>query len=307
MRKLFTVSDMYKFFSEKGDLIRQRDDLIRQRDDLIRQRDDLIHQRDDLIHQRDDLIRQRDGVSVGREDDAVPAVLLNTLPKSASVFVLEVLAAALNKSVVTISPGYFPRDTVDVRSLNRLIREKGIAQSHLDASEFNGRFLAKIEKVVVQFRDPRQSMLSWLHHLDRLNKSANKDFLETVSPLLPPDYFSFSFEKKFDYQMKFYLPQVVTWMNEWVSFYEKVANEKRLMIGTYEAFVADPKAYFGGIFEFLGIPNTRQIQLPVVRPTTEKNFRLGKPNEWESVFTDDHKKTASAIIPKDLRFRFNWK
>jgi hypothetical protein len=61
---------------------------------------DFFLDRNDLVHQRDDLIRQRDDLLNARPEDPIPAVLFNTLPKSASVFILE----TLGKPVVPVSP-----------------------------------------------------------------------------------------------------------------------------------------------------------------------------------------------------------
>jgi hypothetical protein len=275
-------------------------------DDLIRQRDDLIHQRDDLIHQRDELIRERDGTLDARPEDPIPGILLNTLPKSASVFILETLAKTLGKPIVTISPGYFPRDQIDFRRLGVLIDSRGIAQSHLDASSFNQRYLRKISKVIVQFRDPRQATLSWLHHLERLVKEAQNDFLFTITPPLPEDYFTFDLEKKIDYQLMHYLPQVVEWMEEWVGFSDNCNESGNFMINSYEAFVADPARYFASIFSFLGCTAPDSIGVHQVVPTTAKNFRKGVTDEWRSVFSDIQASRATAAIPADLQARFGW-
>jgi hypothetical protein len=287
-------------------IIQQRDDLIRQRDDLIRQRDDLMNQRDDLMNQRDDLIRKITGAAVARPDDPVPGILFNTLPKSASVFILETLETTLGKPVVTISPGYFPRDQIDFRPLGASIASRGIAQSHLDASSFNQRYLRKIDKVIVQFRDPRQATLSWLHHLERLFKEAQNDLLFTITPSLPDGYFSLDLAQKIDYQLAHYLPQVINWQTEWVSFIDDCNEPERFMLNSYEAFVADQARYFASIFAFLGCSEPASIGVHQVTPTTEKNFRKGVTNEWRSVFSAVQASRATAAIPPALQVRFGW-
>jgi hypothetical protein len=284
-----------------------RDDLMHQRDDLMHQRDDLMRQRDDLMHQRDDLIRQRDGLLAARPQDPVPAILLNTLPKSASVFILETLATTLDKPVVTISPGYFPRDQIDFRQLGVLIGSRAIAQSHLDASAFNQRYLKKIDKVVVQFRDPRQATLSWLHHLERLHKEAQYDLLFTVTPSLPNDYFTLDFAKKIDYQLVNYLPCVIEWQMGWTRFVADCHEPERFMLNTYEAFVADPAHYFASIFTFLGCRAPESLCVHQVTPTMEKNFRKGTTDEWREVFSQGQKTLATEAIPHSLQASFGWR
>jgi hypothetical protein len=272
----------------------------------MQQRDDLIRQRDDLIRQRDDLIRQRDGLLNARPEDPIPAVLFNTLPKSASVFILETLAGTLGKPVVSISPGYFPRDQIDFRQFRKLIDSGAIAQSHLDASEFNQRYLKKIDKIVVQFRDPRQATLSWLHHLERLSKENQSDLIFTVTPDLPENYFRDDLAHKIDYQLKHYLPQVLDWQCEWVRFIDDSNEPERFMLNSYEAFVANPNQYFASILGFLGCDMQKNIKICEVTPTTEKNFRRGLTDEWRTVFSDLQIKTATAMIPPALKARLGW-
>ena len=237
--------------------------------------------------------------------DPIPAILLNTLPKSASVYILETLAATLNKPIITISPGYFPLDLADFRSVNKLIDSRGIAQAHLDASEFNQRHIRKVDKVIVQFRDPRQATLSWFHHLERLAEGSQHDLIGTVNPALPPEYFGLEFKEKLDYQLKIYLPQVVKWISEWTDFVDHCSPSQQIMINTYESFVSQPQKYFDDILNFLGCaPSGNSIAK--IEPTKEKNFRLGNPDEWLQVLDEDQRAFADEMIPSALKRRFNW-
>ena len=239
------------------------------------------------------------------DSGSIPAILLNTLPKSASVYILETLAATLDKPVVTISSGYFPLDLADFRAVNQLIASRGITQAHLDASEFNRRYIRKVDKVIVQFRDPRQATLSWLHHLERLAEDSQHDLLGTVSPALPSDYFSLEFREKLDYQLKVYLPQVVGWISDWTEFVDHCSRPQQIMINTYESFVSQPQKYFDDILDFVGCP-PGGASIARIQPTREKNFRLGDPDEWLQVLDEDQRALADETIPSALKKRFNW-
>jgi hypothetical protein len=296
------MSDM----STPDDFLWGHNELIHQRDELIHQRDELIHQRDALIHERDKIIRERDGSSAARPQDPIPGILLNTLPKSASVFILETLANTLGKPVIAVSPGYFPHDQIDFRRLGALIESRGIAQSHLDASPFNQRYLKKLDKVIVQFRDPRQATLSWLHHLERLFREGQQDFLFTVTPMLPEDYFTFELARKIDYQLAHYLPQVIEWQMEWVTFIDQCNDPARFMLSSYEDFVVDSERYFTSLFVFLGCPAPNNVDVHSVLPTTARNFRKGEVDEWRSVFSEAQADLATAAIPFAIQARFGW-
>jgi hypothetical protein len=267
---------------------------------------DILFKNNDWMRQRDDLIRQRDGLLTERPEDTIPSMLLNTLPKSASVFILETLAKTLGKPTIQVSPGYFPRDQIDFRQFRKLIDAKAISQSHLDASDFNQKYLRKIDKVIVQYRDPRQATLSWLHHLERLYSEKQDDLIFTVNPVLPENYFTYELPKKIDYQLEYYLPQVINWQLEWINFIDSARDSHRFMLNTYEAFVENPGKYFSSILYFLGCTTPGEIQVHEVTPTTEKNFRKGLTNEWQAVFSDAQILKATQMIPTGFIERFGW-
>ena len=289
-----------------NELINQHNDLTNERNDLMHERDGLMHERDGLMHERNGLIRERDaGILMNEADreDSIPGILFNTLPKSASVYILEIISKSLQKTVTTISPGYFPIDLVDFRRFQLLIEQKGIAQSHLDASTMNLKYIKRIEKVIIHFRDPRQATLSWLHHLERLNHEGEKEMLFAVNPNLPKEYFGLTFKEKIDYQLKMYFPRIVEWMINWIDFLDKSNDSERFYLSTYEEFKKDSHVFFRAIFDFLGCPDIEIIQ---VKPTTKKNFRKGLIDEWESVFSQSQISTIESMIPKRLMDRFNW-
>lgn len=288
------------------DLIRQRDDLIVNRDELILERNDLMNERNDLICQRNELILAQNGSEASRLDDKVPGILFNTLPKSASVFILDTLVNALSKPSITISSGYFPTDLIDVRRVTQLIKVKAVAQSHLDASDFNKRMFGKIEKIILQLRDPRQATLSWIHHLDRMLKENQTELLDTITPNLPDTYFTMGLTAKIDYQLKYYYPQVVNWIDVWLKYINDKKDAGHIMVSTYELFVTDPEEYFGEIFKFLGLENAASLEIPEINPTTEKNYRLGKKDEWKDVFTEKQLDIASTAIPEGMKKEFGW-
>ncbi|MGU9982501.1 hypothetical protein ACJ4V0_20905 [Phreatobacter sp. HK31-P] len=201
----------------------QRDELIHERNALMRERDGLIGERNALMVERDQLLTRAASPAAlaapaptGPHAD-LPAIFLNTLPKSASVYSIETIAATVGKPLMTISAGYFPEDQVDFRQLDALIRSRAACQSHLNASALNLRFLMKLERFVVTLRDPRQATLSWIHHLDRMRQDGAQDLLLAVEPALPSDYFDRPFEARLDHQIDHYLPLTVRWMMDWIA------------------------------------------------------------------------------------------
>jgi len=282
-------------------------ELIKKNEDLILVRNNLIRERDNLIGERDNLINGLQENYLARENDSIPSILFNTLPKSASVFILETLSKALKKPAFAISPGYFPQDLVDSRLVSKLIAVNGISQSHLDVSEFNQIFFKKIKKIILHLRDPRQATLSWIHHLDRLNLENQYDLIDTVIPTLPDNYFNYDLNDKIDYQLEFYFPQVLTWISNWLDYVNESKEQGHIIITTYESFVLNQTEYFSEIFEFLGCDLHSDILIPEVIPTRDKNYRLGKTDEWLTILSDRQKQSASSKIPQKMKEQFDWK
>lgn len=285
----------------------QRDDLIHERNALMRERDGLIGERNALMVERDQLLTRPASAAIAAPAPTgpyadLPAIFLNTLPKSASVYSIETIARTVGKPLTTISAGYFPEDQLDFRQLDVLIRSRAACQSHLDASPLNLRFLRKLERFVVTLRDPRQATLSWFHHLDRMRQDGATDLLLAVEPALPSDYFDRPFEARLDYQIDHYLPLTVKWMMDWIVVSEGDGFRDRILISSYEALMANEDACFAALLRFYGaaIP-TRH--LAKVKPTRERNFRAGRTAEWRDVFTAGQQARAGEAIPPALTDR----
>ena len=83
-------------------------------------------------------------------------------------------------------------------------------------------------KLVLHLRDPRQAMISWIHHLDRITGNDYKsEHNLSVHPAPDKDYYSFSFEEKVDWQIKNYLPQLNKWTFEWLTYAE---NKQKILV-----------------------------------------------------------------------------
>jgi hypothetical protein len=96
------------------------------------------------------------------------------------------------------------------------------------------------------------------------------------------------------------------WISEWIDFVDLSADSQQIMISTYESFVFEPQKYFDDILAFLG-RSPGEILIPAITPTTEKNFRLGNPDEWTQVFSEAQRTLAEKTIPSEMKLRFNWR
>jgi hypothetical protein len=144
-------------------------------------------------------------------------------------------------------------------------------------------------------------------HLERLQAVGQQEFLLTVDPVLPGNYFSIDFDQKLEYQINTYLKQSISWIDAWVTFIDQADEDTRYMISSFEEFIRDPHAFYSRLFDFFHSGLSDVISTPVAAKEIDKNFRSGLTNEWETVFSPTHLGMASEIIPAELIDRFKWK
>jgi len=234
----------------------------------------------------------------------LPPVLLNTLPKSGSVYISSKLSTALSVGMLRISQSSFPNDMVNLPHLQVFAKGGRISQEHLDATPFNVSRLAKyLDRWILHIRDPRQTVLSFTHHLNR-HKKENSSLAEELFTLdLSEGYFDKSFEQQLDEQLNLFFAASVDWIKKWLEVYD--SGRYDILLTTYDQLIADETILFKNIFDFMEIP-TSTINHVELDKTMDVHFRSGDPNEWREVFTEDQIKRATKLIPKEWKERFGW-
>lgn len=145
----------------------------------------------------------------------LPPILVNTMPKSGSIFIVRCLSQGLGIAETKIAVSLFPDDLVIRDKLDDLALGNQVAQQHLPARDLNLRFLRnRLNRMIVHVRDPRQATLSWLHHLDNFHahrylEPACERGLEAVSPGLPEGYFERSLPEKIGHLLATHFPQLI--------------------------------------------------------------------------------------------------
>ena len=232
-------------------------------------------------------------------------ILLNTMPKSGSVYIQKSLAKILSCQTLNVGNSYALIDQIDIRDVKKLVGGGHVAQNHLAPSPENLRVLEHFNlKMVLHLRDPRQALLSWVHHLDWISRG--NDASETLlycTPHLPSDYFQSSLSSKISWQISNYLPQLITWVTRWVA----IADLKNIpiLITQQEELRINERALFDSILQFHNL--TFDYALPNLPKTLEAtHYRLADPTEWNWTFTPDQKAQATSLIPPSLQQRFSW-
>ena len=236
----------------------------------------------------------------------LPPILINTMPKSGSIYVTRTVASSLGieYSLKSLAYGFFPNYFMIPNALEPFRRGDIVRQEHFDASPINltlcGRY---IDRMVLHVRDPRQAMLSWTHHVNRLLKLHPNSINFTIHHP-PPDFIDWRFDKQLDWHIDRHLVSLVTWLRQWLAVAQTQSSLKILWT-TYEELVNNERALFDRILEFHGIPMDRFDFRPPEK-TMEVHYRSGQPDEWKAALTAEQKTRCADIIGRDLLDHFNW-
>lgn len=231
------------------------------------------------------------GDSAARRSAGKSSIFINTLPKSGSIFIRRSLERSVRLKSHKLAYGYFPTDIVDYYKVKAFSSGGRIAQEHLDAAPLNLAYLEQfVGKWVLHLRDPRGSLLSWVHHLDRLQKEGHSDAVHASSPFLPTDYFERSVGQKIDWQIEHYLKQSVAWISGWNGYY--AAHPESMLVTSHNELSADSGQVIARILAFYGMDNG---PVKLAEKSMYNHYRKGETDEWKSVYTDAQQARAAAI------------
>jgi len=231
------------------------------------------------------------------------SLMLVTMPRSGSVYLWRTLAEGLGLPMVRTSLSDFPDDHLVLAQFQYLMTFGGVSQEHLDAKPVTLELLKAAGLApVVNVRDPRQAMVSWLHYLDaEFQTHGQKMFFQDA----PADWLGHSFEEKADWCVDHHLPKLVTWVEGWLAAEEQLPG---ILFSSFEDMKADEGVFFDKLLVHWGIDPGGGSH-PHLDETTRRetaNFRSGQTDEWVSALSGEQKARASAAIPGTMKSRFGW-
>lgn len=234
-----------------------------------------------------------------------PRIVLATVPRSGSMFLIKMLALNLKLERIDLSPGYFPVDNIDLRAIVEFSKGGYIAQGHINPSPFNLNLIKRFtDKCIIQLRDPRAALYSWTLTRE-WPRNVNKPHMWFRSyPTEPDDYSSMNELEKLDWQIDNYLPVLVNWIVEWCAAVDSGAHEDRLILTTQEQLTGRDVDFVKDLFERIGISVPQNIELPPKDQSS--HFRKGLKNEWRNAFSLAQIDRATNQIPRELMARFGW-
>ncbi len=230
-------------------------------------------------------------------------VVLITLPKSGSMYFLRTLTRAYSLPPYQRFGGIFPNLLLDRRAMREMAEHGGITLNHVPPSDYNISVLNYyFDRIALHVRDPRQALLSWVHHVrDRVRT----DRLDCMLFGLPADYFDRSPGEQIDFQIDTFLPKLVRWLEEWSQCLDAARLSGNVLLTRFEDFRTDSQQAVAKIAAFFGFEWPPPGALPVF-DNEAIHFRSGLADEWRTVFTPDQVSRANRIVPPSILARFCW-
>lgn len=231
----------------------------------------------------------------------LPSVLFNALPKSASTWCFEVLRRAGGYHESMVSVGIFPSDIMSWRRYFAFAQGGHIAHHHLEASPTNLWLLrSRPVRLILHVRDPRQVMVSWLHHLirDGVHEAPQ---LTAASP--PAHWFDWKQADQIDWLIQNHLPIFVRWIEQWTQAADR--GEVAALFTSFETMVGDPKAFFERVAAYCGLEE-EIIKTPEPQRDPLFQFRAGHIDEWRERLTGIQQQRMADAIRPELMQRFGW-
>ncbi len=220
-----------------------------------------------------------------------PSIFINTLPKSGSIFIRRSLQGSARLKSQKLAYGYFPNDLIDYHKIRSFSKGGKIAQEHIDANPLNLVHLERfVKRWVIHLRDPRGSLLSWVHHLDRLHREAHHHAVQASSPFLPQEYFRWELHQKIDWQIEHYLKQAVIWIRDWGEYHAR--HPGAILVTTHTDLSADAEEVIKNILRFHGM---HLPKVKLVEKSMYNHFRKGETAEWKRVYTPAQQARALQI------------
>ena len=242
-------------------------------------------------------------------------IILVTMPRSGSGFVSDALVKGLGledlSSEIQFVDAWFPDYGIFafpdyVASPEFSPMPDGFASGHAAALGPNLWNLSLItDKLIVNFRDPRQALISWVYYMEYLRFTGNVSGLMQYQ--IPDRYFQWPLKKQLDWQIQnYFMPVNIEWIRGWLKADEDPDFPCEIHFSRHEVLAQNPKRYFQEILRFYGLPeeNFSYPQKPEFKSGTHK--RKGATNEWKQILSKEQVQHIDELIPDEWFERFNW-
>ncbi|MFN0064604.1 MAG: sulfotransferase domain-containing protein [Chlamydiales bacterium] len=227
-------------------------------------------------------------------------ILITALPNSGGCSVERTLSHFFHAPIFQLSE--------DLDNFADFVKKRGLGRFSSHPSDHRLAIMQEhLRKMIVHVRDPRQILVSWVHHLEKLNThQLHHEILKSPHPL-PEDYFAWNFHQKIDWQIEHFFKDSIAWLEAWLDFSDnqKVVDVK---ITSYDELHSAPLSFFKDVIAFYGKnpQKFKEEHLSKIAPGIHSRYRSINPQEWKSMLSPEQREYTTSLIPITLLTRFNW-
>ncbi len=268
-------------------------------------------------------------------------ILLIAAPKSGGTYLRNTLEKNLSLKYVRVTDGVFPKASIKLDKLEEFYLNHSISHTHANVDELNILALCKVvDKFIFHVRDPRNILVSWIHHFDNCNLPEHAlshichlNFITQYFPYFGERYTSLSFDEKVELCSKLFYKDLLLWLEEWfialgIDFSQPrkriynlhslnyTKNHKYIgvedfsldvLLTTHEDLVSSGNDnFFGRILDFYSIQKS-DWQGITIDKNMNVNFRSGNVNSYVRELSYEQQKQLTDLIPAEWFSFFNWK
>lgn len=146
--------------------------------------------------------------------EAIPGILINCLPKSASDYIRHALSSGLGKSIQEPTGGRFPDNRVRPGFIAGAYDKGWLMRGHIAPNRYNViEVKTSIPRMVVHVRDPRSAFLSFIHTtLHKAEKSESFRMYHRIDR----DFFAMSLDERACFFYEAYFIPMIDWIKGWL-------------------------------------------------------------------------------------------
>lgn len=238
------------------------------------------------------------------QQEEITSILINTLPKSGTVYIRGRLSEALNLPFcqLTLAPIY----NHPIPSWLELFARGGaIATEHFMADEKTLDLLqgAGLKNIIVHVRDPREAALSLYHFQNKQSQYSGP-----IGAVAGDMYRgSADFQDNFRDLCSSFIPWTIDWLKGWIDCANDSKNSFNIKFTTYDKFSESEEEFFKDLLDFYNIDYSL---FDWRKPLSEKHkahFRKGQKAEWREVASPETQKYIWSLMDKDVCEYFGWK
>lgn len=227
-------------------------------------------------------------------DNGLPSMLIVPQAKSASTSVSAIFNSGFNLPSICYS--LINLDIID-SWMTDYARGGACYVTHLIPSTKKVAQIkrAGIDRMIVHVRDPRQALVSIVHHLDRY-------------PDQLPEFRGLAAEGRTISEQAQKVIDLYHNSISWISGWVDAERDVEILFSTHEQFVRNRAAFveryldfYGADCRFFSYENALAQQAG-----TDYHFRSGRTDEWRDVLEPALADQLSAMLPERLKSKFGW-